>query len=218
MINDPGNDSCSDGSPPNSPSSLSQHGLSKPELSPLRNNQHQHHSHHHHHHHHQLTHDHVGSSGSDLDVDSTPDMDTPENLSVKRDDSGRAGSPADNVAARSPPLDNLSLLRHYSKDYHNSFMRASSKKSPDESPPRRASLSPPPLSLPPPQPSSHHHHHHKSGSPQSSQQRSPIDLLLRVFPTQKRAEVEGLLQRNRGNILQTMESLIYGDDSSNAIG
>lgn len=158
----------------------------------------------------------LGSSGSDLDVDSTPDMDTPENLSVKRDDN----IPQPDTLSPTPmttALDNISLLRHYSKDYHNSFLMESHKKlsSPrDEgcrSSPQRHSLSPP-TSIAAAQ--QHHQMQQNKLSTSPTSHRSPIDLLLRVFPTQKRNEVENLLQRNRGNIIQTMEALIYGEDNS----
>lgn len=203
---DSNNDTCSESSPPNSPPMKHHHHNGS--LSPLRS-----------------TDNHLGSSSSDLDVDSTHDMDTPENLSVKKDDSI---SPPDTVSPPPPmttTLDNISLLRHYSKDYHNSFLMANHKKlqssheNDDRNSPPRHNLSPP---------AQHHHHpmlsssnnnHNNNNKPSTSpnSQRSPIDLLLRVFPNQKRNEVENLLQRNRGNIIQTMEALIYGDDSNNAM-
>lgn len=172
--------------------------------------------------HHNSTDNNLGSSSSDLDVDSTPDMDTPENLSVKKDDSI---SQPDNVSPPPPmttttALDNISLLRHYSKDYHNSFLMGNHKEmsSPHDDSCRN---SPPRNTLSPPGQHNHHHHHHPllANKPSTSPncQRSPIDLLLRVFPTQKRNEVENLLQRNRGNIIQTMEALIYGDESNNSM-
>ena len=194
IISDSNNDTCSESPPPNSPPMKHHSG----QLSPLRS-----------------TDNNLGSSSSDLDVDSTPDMDTPENLSVKKDDSI---SPSDTVSPPPPmttTLDNISLLRHYSKDYHaNNFLMGSHKKMPSpreedrHSPPRNTSISPQPhpLGMMVNKPST---------SPNS--QRSPIDLLLRVFPNQKRNEVENLLQRNRGNIIQTMEALIYGDETNNSL-
>jgi len=38
-------------------------------------------------------------------------------------------------------------------------------------------------------------------------QRSPIDILLRVFPNRRRSEVEAALQRCKGDILQAIELL-----------
>lgn len=194
IISDSNNDTCSE-SPPQSPQMKHRHATS---LSPT-------------------NHHNLGSSGSDLDVDSTPDMDTPENLSVKRDDN-IAQPDTLSPTPMTTALDNISLLRHYSKDYHNSFLMDSHKKL---SSPRdegcRSSSSPQRPSLSPPTTTAQQQHHQMqqnilSTSPTSH--RSPIDLLLRVFPTQKRNEVENLLQRNRGNIIQTMEALIYGEDNS----
>lgn len=197
----------------------------------MKQQHHHHHQHHpHHQHHHQnnsqngslsplrCTDNNMGSSSSDLDVDSSPDMDTPENLSVKRDDSA---SQPDNVTP--PPqmpsaIDNISLLRHYSKDYHNNFLLAQHNKQLSPSPnDDRNSTSPPRNTISPQPPASQLQHHHNINKPSTSPtpQRSPIDLLLRVFPSQKRNEVETLLQRNRGNIIQTMEALIYGNESNN---
>jgi len=39
------------------------------------------------------------------------------------------------------------------------------------------------------------------------QQRSPIDILLRVFPSRRRSEVELALQRCKGDVLQAIELL-----------
>uniref|UniRef100_A0A182PBK4 DMA domain-containing protein n=1 Tax=Anopheles epiroticus TaxID=199890 RepID=A0A182PBK4_9DIPT len=51
-----------------------------------------------------------------------------------------------------------------------------------------------------------------SASPASSQ-RSPVDVLLRVFPNRRRSEVELLLQRYRGDVVQAMEAMLCGDDA-----
>lgn len=48
--------------------------------------------------------------------------------------------------------------------------------------------------------------------PSASQQRSPVDVLMRVFPNRRRSDVEQLLQRYRGDVLQTMEAMISGED------
>ncbi|XP_058443200.1 doublesex- and mab-3-related transcription factor A2 [Malaya genurostris] len=49
-----------------------------------------------------------------------------------------------------------------------------------------------------------------TGSPNPS--RSPVDVLLRVFPNRRRNEVEQLLQRYRGDVVQAMEAMLCGDD------
>ncbi|XP_053678505.1 doublesex- and mab-3-related transcription factor A2 [Anopheles nili] len=51
-----------------------------------------------------------------------------------------------------------------------------------------------------------------SASPASGQ-RSPVDVLLRVFPNRRRSEVELLLQRYRGDVVQAMEAMLCGDDA-----
>ncbi|EAA06773.5 AGAP000431-PA [Anopheles gambiae str. PEST] len=48
---------------------------------------------------------------------------------------------------------------------------------------------------------------------QASSQRSPVDVLLRVFPNRRRSEVELLLQRYRGDVVQAMEAMLCGDDA-----
>ncbi|KAG5868094.1 hypothetical protein JTB14_001897 [Gonioctena quinquepunctata] len=45
---------------------------------------------------------------------------------------------------------------------------------------------------------------------QYSAQRSPIDVLMRVFPGRRRSDVEALLQRCKGDILQAMELMVSG--------
>uniref|UniRef100_A0A182MZN9 DMA domain-containing protein n=1 Tax=Anopheles dirus TaxID=7168 RepID=A0A182MZN9_9DIPT len=47
----------------------------------------------------------------------------------------------------------------------------------------------------------------------ASNQRSPVDVLLRVFPNRRRSEVELLLQRYRGDVVQAMEAMLCGDDA-----
>ncbi|KAJ8979011.1 hypothetical protein NQ317_012705, partial [Molorchus minor] len=46
--------------------------------------------------------------------------------------------------------------------------------------------------------------------PQYSAQRSPIDVLLRVFPGRRRSDVESILQRCKGDVLQAMELMVSG--------
>ncbi|XP_072390369.1 doublesex- and mab-3-related transcription factor A2-like [Diabrotica undecimpunctata] len=41
-------------------------------------------------------------------------------------------------------------------------------------------------------------------------QRSPIDVLMRVFPGRRRSDVEALLQRCKGDVLQAMELMVSG--------
>ncbi|XP_049548211.1 doublesex- and mab-3-related transcription factor A2 [Anopheles darlingi] len=53
---------------------------------------------------------------------------------------------------------------------------------------------------------------HNVGITSSSAQRSPVDVLLRVFPNRRRNEVELLLQRYRGDVVQAMEAMLCGDD------
>lgn len=53
------------------------------------------------------------SPESDLDVDSAPDEATPENLSLKKDDSS---SPP------TTPTDNINILRHAGNNGHGGFM------------------------------------------------------------------------------------------------
>uniref|UniRef100_A0A182QTB9 DM domain-containing protein n=1 Tax=Anopheles farauti TaxID=69004 RepID=A0A182QTB9_9DIPT len=52
-----------------------------------------------------------------------------------------------------------------------------------------------------------------TGASQASNQRSPVDVLLRVFPNRRRSEVELLLQRYRGDVVQAMEAMLCGDDA-----
>ncbi|XP_060536621.1 doublesex- and mab-3-related transcription factor A2-like [Cylas formicarius] len=44
-------------------------------------------------------------------------------------------------------------------------------------------------------------------------QRSPVDVLLRVFPGRSRSEVEAILHRCKGDVLQTMELMVGGIQS-----
>ncbi|KAL7302356.1 hypothetical protein TKK_0005016 [Trichogramma kaykai] len=44
--------------------------------------------------------------------------------------------------------------------------------------------------------------------------RSPIDVLLKVFPTKKRYEIENILLCNEGDVIATMEHLIFGSTLS----
>ncbi|CAH0551455.1 unnamed protein product [Brassicogethes aeneus] len=46
--------------------------------------------------------------------------------------------------------------------------------------------------------------------PHYPMQRSPIDVLLRVFPGRRRSDIEGILQRCKGDVLQAMEMMVSG--------
>lgn len=155
------------------------------------------------------------SPESDLDVDSAPDDITPENLSLKKDDSR---SPPI-VATVTPPLDNLcknidlnndsryidadwtynfaAILRHAGNNFQG-FMP-------------------------------YHQHAQQynqlpagggggGGTGHQVTQRSPVDVLLRVFPTRRRNEVEQLLQKYRGDVVQAMEAMLAGDEMMPPLG
>lgn len=132
------------------------------------------------------------SPESDLDVDdSAPDEATPENLSLKKKE--RSKSPAGN------------------NNFNNNMGF-----------------------LPYPQP------YHQPNVSTSPTQRSPVDVLLRcvhdhylmlrwkslefcgfspcrVFPNRRRSEVEQLLTRYRGDVVQAMEAMLCGDDAMSQI-
>ncbi|KAF5293878.1 hypothetical protein FQA39_LY13583 [Lamprigera yunnana] len=46
--------------------------------------------------------------------------------------------------------------------------------------------------------------------PQFPIQRSPVDILSRVFPGRRRGDVEAILQRCKGDVLQAMEMMVNG--------
>lgn len=46
--------------------------------------------------------------------------------------------------------------------------------------------------------------------PQYPTQRSPIDVLMRVFPGKRRSDVEAILQRCKGDVVQAMEMMVSG--------
>ncbi|XP_013097455.1 doublesex- and mab-3-related transcription factor A2 isoform X2 [Stomoxys calcitrans] len=147
------------------------------------------------------------SPESDLDVDSAPDEATPENLSLKKEDST---SPP-----HTPSAESMHMLRSFSNGnpqgfmpyHHTQFLAAAAASAHSHA----AQHSP------------HHHHqqppmmgHHPAAAappqPQPPHQRSPVDVLMRVFPNRRRSDVEQLLQRYRGDVLQTMEAMISGED------
>ncbi|EDW98273.1 doublesex- and mab-3-related transcription factor A2 [Drosophila yakuba] len=150
------------------------------------------------------------SPESDLDVDSAPDEATPENLSLKKEDS---------QSPPNTPAENLHLLRSFSSSHaqgflpyhHTQFLAA-------------AGL---PAHHHPPAHSPHHqqqqqqqqqqnhlpqHHQQQQQQQHQQQQRSPIDVLMRVFPNRRRSDVEQLMQRFRGDVLQAMECMLAGED------
>lgn len=67
----------------------------------------------------------------------------------------------------------------------------------------------------------HHHQQQQQALAQhhaaaQQQQRSPVDVLMRVFPNRRRSDVEQILQRYRGDVLQTMEAMLTGEDLATA--
>ncbi|XP_064535806.1 doublesex- and mab-3-related transcription factor A2 [Drosophila montana] len=138
------------------------------------------------------------SPESDLDVDSAPDEATPENLSLKKEDSN---SPPNT------PAENLHLLRSFGNGHaqgfmpyhHTQFLAAAGL--PTHHPAAQTSMQ---------QQQQQHlgQHPHQ----QQQQQRSPIDVLMRVFPNRRRSDVEHLMQRFRGDVLQAMECMLAGED------
>ncbi|KAH8358441.1 hypothetical protein KR093_000287 [Drosophila rubida] len=140
------------------------------------------------------------SPESDLDVDSAPDEATPENLSLKKEDSN---SPPNT------PAENLHLLRSFGNGHaqgfmpyhHTQFLAAAGL--PAHHPAAQSQLQ-----------QQQQQQQHLAQHPQSQhqQQRSPIDVLMRVFPNRRRSDVEQLMQRFRGDVLQAMECMLAGED------
>ncbi|KAL7018177.1 hypothetical protein ACKWTF_010660 [Chironomus riparius] len=54
---------------------------------------------------------------------------------------------------------------------------------------------------------------HQPNVSTSPNQRSPVDVLSRVFPNRRRNEIEQLLSRYRGDVVQAMEAMLCGDDT-----
>ncbi|XP_050296845.1 doublesex- and mab-3-related transcription factor A2-like [Anthonomus grandis grandis] len=92
----------------------------------------------------------------------------------------------------------------------------------DPNTPENLSLKPNPAS---PEPVSHPHSdyippHHSPRFPQhppvtpSPPQRSPVNILMRVFPGKRRSDVEAILQRCKGDILQAMEMMVGDEEVS----
>ncbi|KAH8283845.1 hypothetical protein KR054_003459 [Drosophila jambulina] len=131
------------------------------------------------------------SPESDLDVDSAPDEATPENLSLKKEDS---------QSPPNTPAENLHLLRSFGGSHGQGFL-------PYHHTQFLAAAGLPAHHHPPEQPPNLPQH------PQNlQQQRSPIDVLMRVFPNRRRSDVEQLMQRFRGDVLQAMECMLAGED------
>ncbi|KAG5672178.1 hypothetical protein PVAND_002328 [Polypedilum vanderplanki] len=53
---------------------------------------------------------------------------------------------------------------------------------------------------------------HQANVATSPNQRSPVDVLSRVFPSRRRSEIEQILARYRGDVVQAMEAMLCGDD------
>lgn len=51
----------------------------------------------------------------------------------------------------------------------------------------------------------------------NKRQQYSIKLIFRVFPTRRRSEVETLLQKYRGDVVQAMEAMLTGEDSMHSI-
>ncbi|EDX14875.1 GD21451 [Drosophila simulans] len=147
------------------------------------------------------------SPESDLDVDSAPDEATPENLSLKKEDS---------QSPPNTPAENLHLLRSFSSShaqgflpYHHTQFLAAAGLPAHHHP---AAHSPHHQQQQQQQQQNHLPQHHQQQQQQQQQQRSPIDVLMRVFPNRRRSDVEQLMQRFRGDVLQAVESMMAGED------
>lgn len=131
------------------------------------------------------------SPESDLDVDSAPDEATPENLSLKKEDSN---SPPNT------PAENLHLLRSFGNGHAQGFM------------PYHHTQFLAAAGLPTHHPAAQLPLQQQLHAQVQHQQRSPIDVLMRVFPNRRRSDVEQLMQRFRGDVLQAMECMLAGED------
>lgn len=49
---------------------------------------------------------------------------------------------------------------------------------------------------------------------ESSYQKSPVDVLIKVFPRRSRQEIEGILSRCKGDVVAAMDMMINGSESS----
>uniref|UniRef100_A0A182IYD6 Uncharacterized protein n=1 Tax=Anopheles atroparvus TaxID=41427 RepID=A0A182IYD6_ANOAO len=126
------------------------------------------------------------SPESDLDVDSTPDDSiAPENLSLKKDSTGYT-----KPAALAPVgVNGGAGFLPYAQQQQQQQQHQQQ------------------------QPVSGQYQHAIGVSASPASQRSPVDVLLRVFPNRRRNEVELLLQRYRGDVVQAMEAMLCGDDT-----
>uniref|UniRef100_A0A1I8MY70 DM domain-containing protein n=1 Tax=Musca domestica TaxID=7370 RepID=A0A1I8MY70_MUSDO len=153
------------------------------------------------------------SPESDLDVDSAPDEATPENLSLKKEDST---SPP-----HTPSAESMHMLRSFSNGnpqgfmpyHHTQFLAAAAasahshavaQHSPHHQVQQQQQQQSPMMG--------HHPGAGVGAALPQPHQRSPVDVLMRVFPNRRRSDVEQLLQRYRGDVLQTMEAMISGED------
>lgn len=156
------------------------------------------------------------SSESDLDVDSALDEATPENLSLKKEESvspSHTSSTADIIRHFGTNNNSQGLIPYYHPNFLVSAAASTNSHIINNS-------------------HQHHmhshiqsHHHQQSEILCSSHvfntessvgglQRSPVDVLMRVFPNHRRNDVEQLLQRYKGDILQTMEFILSGENIS----
>ncbi|XP_066249174.1 doublesex- and mab-3-related transcription factor A2-like [Euwallacea similis] len=60
----------------------------------------------------------------------------------------------------------------------------------------------------------HHARFTQHSQVQASPQRSPVNVLMRVFPGKRRSDVEAILQRCKGDILQAMELMVENEEPS----
>ncbi|XP_028897017.2 doublesex- and mab-3-related transcription factor A2 isoform X2 [Zeugodacus cucurbitae] len=183
------------------------------------------------------------SPESDLDVDSAPDEATPENLSLKKEDS---------TSPPNTPTDNLHLLRTFNNGaaqgfmpYHHTQFLAAAMPAAAAAAAAGVGVHPHSQHSPHAHHQQHQHHaaHHQQQHQQQQhqqqqqqqqhalplammqqqiqaaqpQQRSPVDVLLRVFPNRRRSDVEQLLARYRGDVLQAMEAMLSGEDMTQAL-
>ncbi|KAM7361433.1 doublesex-Mab related 99B [Cochliomyia hominivorax] len=138
------------------------------------------------------------SPESDLDVDSAPDEATPENLSLKKEDSTSPPHTPSNESMHMLRTFNNGNAQGFMPYHHTQFLAAAAASAHSHA--QHSPHHPQQPQMPPQHPGS------------ATQQRSPVDVLMRVFPNRRRSDVEQLLQRYRGDVLQTMEAMISGED------
>lgn len=127
------------------------------------------------------------SPESDLDVDSAPDEVVPENLSLKKKE--RSKSPAVNNNFNN----NLGFLPYQQSFQPNLSTSPSSQRSPVDVLLRLVKIA--------------------LLSAISLYYFSPFFPLFRVFPSRRRNEIEQILTRYRGDVVQAMEAILCGDEA-----